>query len=189
MKALLHICCANCAVFPLDVLKKRGIDVTGFWYNPNIHPLTEYALRLDAVKQLVSQNPVEILYDNYYGLADFIEIAGLKGKDRCAACYKMRLTQTAQKAKELGYDAFSTTLLYSIYQKYETIVDTASELANRYSIEFYEEDFRKGWHDGIAMSKKLSLYRQKYCGCIYSEMERYAGKMQKSIAGFHIAKC
>jgi hypothetical protein len=182
MKTLLHICCANCAVFPLDVFKKRGIDVTGFWYNPNIHPLTEYALRLDAVVRLAAaeDNPFEVYYDNYYGLEEFIEIAGRKGKDRCAACYRMRLEQTVRKAKEMGYGAFSTTLLYSIYQKYDIVVATATELAAQYSIDFYAEDFRKGWHEGIAMSKKLSLYRQKYCGCIYSEMERYAGRMQKS---------
>ncbi|MBF0517486.1 MAG: epoxyqueuosine reductase QueH [Nitrospirae bacterium] len=187
MKTLLHICCANCAVYPLDVLNKRGIDVTGLWYNPNIHPLTEYALRLDAVKQLICHTPVEMHYDNYYGLTEFIEIAGLKGKDRCAACYRMRLSESARKAKDLGCDAFSTTLLYSVYQKYEIIVETAVDIANQYSIEFYAEDFRKGWHEGIEMSKRLSLYRQKYCGCIYSEMERYAGKMQKLAPGFRIS--
>ncbi|MBF0487643.1 MAG: epoxyqueuosine reductase QueH [Nitrospirae bacterium] len=187
MNILLHICCANCAVFPIDVLKKRGIEAAGFWYNPNIHPLTEYALRLDAVRQLTSHNGFEIYYDNYYGLEEFIEIAAHKGKDRCAACYRMRLTQTALKAKALNYDAFSTTLLYSIYQKYEVIVATAADIANQYSIEFYEEDFRKGWHEGIEMSKKLSIYRQKYCGCIYSEMERYAGKIQRSYPGFRIS--
>lgn len=186
MNVLLHICCANCAVYPLDIFNKRGIDVTGFWYNPNIHPLTEYALRLDAVKRLAALSPVEILYDNYYGLAEFIEIAGKKGTYRCASCYRMRLTQTAKKAKELGYSAFSTTLLYSIYQKYEIIVETAVELAEQYSVDFYEEDFRKGWHEGIEMSRKLSLYRQKYCGCIYSEMERYAGKMQRTIEGLRV---
>ncbi|MCG6551052.1 MAG: epoxyqueuosine reductase QueH [Candidatus Magnetominusculus sp. LBB02] len=186
MKTLLHICCANCAVYPIDTLKKRGIDAAGFWYNPNIHPLTEYALRLEAVRQLAAHHPIDIHYDNYYGLAEFIEIAGLKGKDRCEACYRMRLEETAKKAKALGYDTFSTTLLYSVYQKHELIVETAADIAERHSVEFYSEDFRGGWREGIEMSRKLSLYRQKYCGCIYSEMERYAGKMQKQIEGLRI---
>ncbi|KJU84264.1 protein containing DUF208 [Candidatus Magnetobacterium bavaricum] len=173
MKTLLHICCANCALYPITTMRQRGVEVDGLWFNPNIHPLTEYMARLDALKTLQSAWNLNVHYNNCYGLVDFIRNVVHKENDRCLYCYTVRLQETAQKAKQDGYDAFSTTLLYSIYQRYDTIVEAGRLMQVTYDIEFYMEDFRKGWKEGIGMSKTLSLYRQKYCGCIYSEMERY----------------
>ncbi|MBF0344112.1 MAG: epoxyqueuosine reductase QueH [Nitrospirae bacterium] len=176
MKTLLHICCANCAVYPITIMKGRGIDVHGFWFNPNIHPLTEYSARLNALKTLQFAWDLNIHYNNCYGLVSFIRNVVNKENDRCLYCYTVRLQETAKQARQGGYDAFSTTLLYSIYQKYDTIIEIAMLMQQDYDIEFYVEDFRKGWKEGINISKHLSLYRQKYCGCIYSEMQRYTQK-------------
>ncbi|MBF0538919.1 MAG: epoxyqueuosine reductase QueH [Nitrospirae bacterium] len=173
MKTLLHICCANCALYPITTMRQRGIVVEGLWFNPNIHPLTEYTARLNALKTLQSAWNLQIHYNNLYGLVDFIRNVVNKEDNRCLYCYTVRLQETAQKARQDGYNAFSTTLLYSIYQRYDTIVEIGKLMQVNYDVEFYVEDFRKGWREGIGMSKALSLYRQKYCGCIYSEMERY----------------
>ncbi len=145
----------------------------GFWFNPNIHPFTEYMNRLDSLKKLESIWDLDICYYDFYGLKDFLRKTINKEDERCYYCYTMRMEKTAQEARKKGINLFTTTLLYSRYQKYDMIIEVGKEIQDRYSVEFYTEDFRKGWHEGINMSKDLSLYRQKYCGCIYSEMERY----------------
>jgi len=172
---LLHICCANCALYPIERLLDKGYALKGLWFNPNIHPVTEYNLRLNALKQLQSQWSLEIIYHDKYGLIDFIRgVCGNEG-NRCQYCYTTRLEETAKTAKLEGMDMFSSTLLYSRYQKHDSIIEIGRKMEEKYSIEFYIEDWRIGWHKGIEMSKTLNLYRQKYCGCIYSEMERYLG--------------
>ncbi len=173
MKTLMHICCANCALYPIKTLQDRGIEIEGYWFNPNIHPVTEYRARLDSLTRLELLWNLKIEYNDFYGLKDFIREVIYKEEDRCLHCYTMRLDETAQAAKEKGIDSFTTSLLYSRYQKFGMIVDIGREMQEKYDVEFYQEDFREGWHEGIQMSKELSLYRQKYCGCIYSEMERY----------------
>ncbi|MBF0519403.1 MAG: epoxyqueuosine reductase QueH [Nitrospirae bacterium] len=184
MNTLIHICCANCATYPINTFKERGIDFTGFWYNPNIHPLTEYGLRLEALTALQNKWNFKVIYENRYELEIFLKMVLNTEGNRCEKCYKMRLEDTAKKAKSLSYQSFTTTLLYSIYQKFDVIIDTGRELSEKYNIEFYEEDFRIGWNKGIELSKSLSLYRQKYCGCIFSEMERYAKKMKVTYDDF-----
>ncbi|QWR77276.1 epoxyqueuosine reductase QueH [Candidatus Magnetomonas plexicatena] len=178
MNTLIHICCANCATYPLSSFAERGVDFTGFWYNPNIHPLTEYGLRRDALNVLQSEWNFKVIYENRYDLKAFLKTVLNTEGSRCKKCYTMRLEETAKRAKSLNYQSFTTTLLYSIYQKFDYIIDTGRELSEKYDIEFYEEDFRTGWGRGIELSKSLSLYRQKYCGCIFSEMERYAKKIK-----------
>lgn len=185
MKLLMHICCANCALYPLTVIKQRGIDVNGLWFNPNIHPYTEYKNRLDAVRKLESicnsdniilptgRGDFQIEYIDYYGLKEYLRNVVGNEENRCEYCYTVRLERTAKRAKEINADAFTTSLLVSPYQKFDMIVDIGKMMQERYSIEFYIEDFRKGFNKGRRMSKELELYRQKYCGCIYSEMERH----------------
>ncbi len=179
MNTLIHICCANCAAYPLNTLAGRGVDFTGFWYNPNIHPLTEYRLRLDTLKTLQTKWNFNVIYEDIYGLDLFLKTIQNPEGSRCEKCYNMRLEETAKKAKSLNYQSFTTTLLYSIYQKFDTIAEKGGELAEKYDVEFYFEDFRTGWHKGIELSKSLSLYRQKYCGCLFSEIERYDNKRKK----------
>ncbi len=172
----MHICCANCAVYPIRTLQERNVQIKGLWFNPNIHPFTEYRARFDALNKLESLWSLTVIYRDYYGLKDFTRNVVYREKERCLYCYTMRLEETAKTAKEKGIDSFTTSLLYSPYQKFDMIVEVGRKMQEKYHVEFYMEDFRKGWHDGIKMSKELSLYRQKYCGCIYSEMERYMKK-------------
>jgi len=173
MKILLHICCANCALYPITSLTDKGHIIKGFWFNPNIHPVTEYNLRLETVKRLQALWKLDIIYRDEYGLVDFIRNVCGNEQNRCIYCYTTRLEETARTAKKEGMDMFSSTLMYSRYQKFDTLVDIGKKIEEKYSIKFYVEDFRIGWHKGIEMSKALNLYRQQYCGCIYSEMERY----------------
>ena len=174
----MHICCANCSLYPIKNLSEKGIAITGLWFNPNIHPYAQYGLRLDAVKQLHKLWDLSVDYMDYYGLKEFIEKTGNGGENRCRICYEMRLNETAKKAKEMGLDGFTTSLLVSPYQKFDVIIDIGKEMEKKHSIYFYIEDFRPGWKKGVELSRELGLYRQKYCGCIYSEMERYAKKVK-----------
>ncbi len=173
MKLLMHICCANCSLYPLKTLFLKGIDVKGLWLNPNIHPYIEYQNRLEAVKKLQKVWNLDIEYIDHYGLKEFLRAVVNKEDNRCIICYSMRLEEAANAAKRMGLDGFTTSLLISPYQKFDMIINIGKEMGKRYSIPFYFEDFRAGWKDGINLSKELGLYRQKYCGCIYSEMERY----------------
>ncbi|OIO00679.1 hypothetical protein COY52_06515 [Candidatus Desantisbacteria bacterium CG_4_10_14_0_8_um_filter_48_22] len=173
-RVLLHVCCGNCACFPLEVLKEKGYSVTAFWYNPNIHPLSEYRKRMDAFLAFTDSQGIEAIRDESYSVREFIGNLGgeLAFPKRCAACWALRLRETAKTAKERGFGSFTTTLLYSIYQDNGLIRKIGEETAGEYGLEFYYSDFRSGWQKGIDISKKLGLYRQNYCGCIFSEEER-----------------
>ena len=175
MKLLMHICCANCSLYPLQTLLSRGIDVKGLWLNPNIHPYTEYQMRLESVQKLQKVWSLDIEYIDNYGLKQFLRAVVNKEEEdeRCIICYSMRLEEAAKTAKKMGLNGFTTSLLVSPYQKFDKIIAIGEEMGKRYSIPFYVEDFRQGWKTGMNLSRELDLYRQKYCGCIYSEMERY----------------
>lgn len=172
----MHICCANCALYPLSVLRERGLEVTGLWFNPNIHPYTEYRSRIEAVQTLETLRSLDMEYVDWYGLRDFVRTVAWKEGERCLHCYSVRLERTARRAAELGADAFTTSLLVSPYQKFDLITGIGRQMQNRHGVEFLAEDFRHGYGKGRRMSRELGLYRQKYCGCIYSEMERFAPK-------------
>ncbi len=172
MKLLMHICCAPCFIAPWKHLKDK-IDVTGFWYNPNIQPYTEFRKRLETLRKFCSNENITLLEDNTYKLEEFFEEA-LKGQEnRCQYCYLDRLESTAKTANQKGFTHFSSTLLYSKFQNHELIVEFAKELASKYGIDFYYEDFREYWKEGIELSKEIGMYRQQYCGCIFSERSRY----------------
>lgn len=172
-RIFLHICCAPCLTYPLKVLREENFEVIGFWYNPNIHPYTEYSLRLSTLKEFSEKQNLQVVYEDDYALESFIREVVYREIDRCPVCYYMRLKKTVEKAKELGYSLFSTTMLVSPYQKHDLIKNIAYYLSNEYKIEFYYQDFRDGYKEGIKMSKEYGLYRQKYCGCIYSEKDRF----------------
>lgn len=174
----MHICCANCATYPVSVVKERGITVTGLWFNPNIHPFTEYKNRLDALRKLRQLWGLDIEYNDYYGLKEFLRNVVGSEENRCEYCYTSRLEQAALRALEIKADAFSTTLLVSPFQKFDLIIDIGRQMQERYSVEFYGEDFRSGFREGRRMARTMDLYRQQYCGCIYSEMERYTEKLK-----------
>jgi len=179
MNILLHVCCGPCTAYPLQVLRAEGHQVRGFFYNPNIHPFREFCRRIAALEELCSRHDFLVDYEREYGLKEYLRRVVYQEERRCLLCYRMRLTETVRKAKELGADAFSTTLLYSRYQQHEAIRELAGQLAEEYDIAFYYRDFREGWQEGIDMAVAMGIYRQPYCGCIYSEQERYDNKFRK----------
>jgi predicted adenine nucleotide alpha hydrolase (AANH) superfamily ATPase len=176
MKIFLHMCCAPCALYPFFRLREEGMRPTGYFYNPNIHPYTEYKKRIDTVKDFSLRVGLEVLSREGYDLDEFLLRVAGKGPQRCEFCYRMRLSAAAAAAREKGFTLYTTTLLYSKYQKHDMIIGIAREAAEENSIEFYYEDFRQGWREGIMESKAMGLYRQQYCGCIYSERDRYYTK-------------
>ncbi len=173
MDVLLHICCGPCTIYPLDVLRGEGHRVQGYFYNPNIHPYTEFARRRETLATFAGTRMLPLEIDDGYDLEEFLQGVLGTGKDRCLFCYRMRLDRVFRRARELAVEAVTTTLLYSRYQRHADIAAIGRELAERYAIPFLYRDFREGWKEGVAASKQLNMYRQGYCGCIFSEQERY----------------
>jgi epoxyqueuosine reductase len=173
MKILLHICCAPCAIYPFFRLREEGLDAAGYFYNPNIHPFQEYRKRLDTLKEFASRVGIDVLYRDEYDLDAFLVRTVGKGTLRCEQCYRLRLAAVATAARAHGHEGFTTTLLFSKFQKHDLIAGVGREMGTEHGVEFYYEDFRRGWREGVMESKAMGLYRQQYCGCIYSEYERY----------------
>jgi predicted adenine nucleotide alpha hydrolase (AANH) superfamily ATPase len=149
---------------------------TGFFYNPNIHPFQEYKRRMDTVKEFSLRVGLDVVFRDGYDLDEFLSRVAGKGQKRCEHCYRMRLDAVGAAARGKGFSLFTTSLLYSKYQKHDLIKGIAGEIAAEHGLELYYEDFRQGWREGIVESKAMGLYRQQYCGCIYSEKERYQAK-------------
>ena len=175
-KILMHACCAPCSIYTLKQLREEGAEVTGYFYNPNIHPYTEFTKRLTTLREYAKIVMMPLLVDDQYELEVFLSGALPLGRDRCLFCYRMRLERAFKKAAEGGFDAVTTTLLYSRYQRHDDIKRIGEEFSAVYNISFVYRDFRAGWQEGINESKRLNMYRQQYCGCIFSEKERYGGK-------------
>ncbi len=192
-KLLLHICCTPCSIGVIEELgigdKELVNNVTGFYYNPNIHPQEEYKKRKDCLVEYAQQNNLPVIWGKYEPEKYFKKVTNVtevtdvtnvieeieKGKIyipkeiRCPACYKLRLEKTAQVAHEKGFDYFTTTLLVSPYQNLEKVREIGAELAKKYKVKFYFEDFTSGFRKGQNKAKELNLYRQKYCGCMFSK--------------------
>jgi epoxyqueuosine reductase len=173
MNILLHVCCANCSIYPVKVLREQNHQITGFFFNHNIHPFQEFQRRLDAVKEYAAKVELPMLYCEDYFLEEFLAQVAHDPQQRCNYCYVSRLEETARVAAEQGFDGFTSSLLYSRYQKHDTIRLAGEALAEKYGLQFFYADYRNGWQEGIRVSKEMGLYRQQYCGCIYSEKERY----------------
>lgn len=178
MNILLHICCAPCAIYPVQELRSSGMQVTGFFFNHNIHPFLEYRKRLDTVREYAAMVELEVIFREEYRLEEFLGAVAGEPEQRCLYCYASRLEVAAAEAARLGFDAFSSTLLYSRYQKHEMIAELGKRFAEKFGVKFHYADFRTGWQKGIEISRKLGLYRQQYCGCIYSEKERYQQRLR-----------
>jgi predicted adenine nucleotide alpha hydrolase (AANH) superfamily ATPase len=176
MKVLVHICCAPCSVYTIKEFRQEGADLTGYFYNPNIHPYAEFTKRLETLKEYAKIALLPLDIDMAYDLEEFLSGALKLGKDRCLFCYRMRLEKTFQKAARDNFDGVTTTLLYSKYQRHDDIKAISGEFSEVYGIPFLYRDLRKGWQEGINESKRLNMYRQQYCGCIFSEKERWLRK-------------
>jgi predicted adenine nucleotide alpha hydrolase (AANH) superfamily ATPase len=182
VKILFHTCCAPCSVQCLEVLGAENhngtkLNLELFWFNPNIHPYTEYRSRKDALGFFAEEKKIPLTVIEDYGLRSFVSNVE-KGSShlRCAYCYRLRLEKTAHAAAENSFDAFSTTLLISPYQDHELIKQTGEKLAAQHGLQFFYRDFRPLFRKGQKQARAAGLYMQKYCGCIYSEQERYLGK-------------
>jgi predicted adenine nucleotide alpha hydrolase (AANH) superfamily ATPase len=169
----MHVCCGPCLIFPLKTLRMSGLHVDGYFYNPNIQPYTEFKRRLECLEGYAKAEGMNLISEVGYDIEEFFRKVAGHEPERCAICYEMRLRKTAQAASAAGYDAFTTTLLYSKYQKHDLIVQVADVLAREIGVEFLYRDFRIGWQEGQEKSREIGMYRQKYCGCVYSEKERY----------------
>ncbi len=179
-KVLMHTCCAPCSVYCIDSLRAEGIEPTIYWYNPNIHPYMEYKARRDCLKEYPQSINIQAIFEEDYGLDNFCKNVVNSLETRCTDyCYCVRLEQTAKYAKENGYDTITTTLLVSPYQKHEELRKIAEEVAKKYGLSFLYRDFRVGFRDGQAKARELGLYMQKYCGCIFSEEDRYRKQIEK----------
>lgn len=161
----------------IETLRAEGLEPTGFWYNPNIHPKYEYKTRRNTLVEYARSIGLSLLSEDDYGLREFIsECPSYEFGERCRYCYEKRLFETARYASEHGFTHFSTTLLVSPYQNHELLIETADRAAAAYGVEFLYRDFRPYFKEGQAKAEELGLYRQKYCGCIFSEEERYTKK-------------
>ena len=173
MKTLLHICCAPCANQPIEVLRGDGMEVTGFWYNPNIHPFTEYRARRNTLREYAGCIDLKLIEKDDYGLRPFVREVAADIAGRCVKCYEMRLFETARQAAEGGFDAFTSSLFISPYQNHELMRDVAERAAHEFGVQFLYRDFRPYFRAGQDFAREHGFYMQKYCGCVFSEQERY----------------
>ncbi len=173
LKMLLHVCCANCMLHPLTILSEN-YNVTLYFYNPNIHPEEEYKKRLYYVKKSAMVYKVELVEADYEP-DKFIKLTeklkdSPEGGLRCRSCFEMRLSKTAKYAAENGFDIFASTLTISPHKNQAVINEAGARISKKQGIVFYDADFKKkdGFKKTMQLSNKLKIYRQNYCGCIYS---------------------
>ena len=172
MNTLMHICCAPCANRPIDLLRSEGMNVTGFWFNPNIHPYTEYQARKHTLEAYAKEISLKLVIGGTYDLRTFItHVAG-----------DCRMEETAKYAAEHGFDSFTTSLLVSPYQKHEAIAAAGRAMGEKYGVEFLYRDFRPLFQAGQEFAREHGFYMQKYCGCIFSEEDRYMAAKRKKAA-------
>ena len=176
MNTLLHTCCAPCSIHCVDTLRQEGIEPVSYWFNPNIHPYTEYRSRKTTLEEYAKSINMRLVIDNTYGLRNFVKNVIDDLDHRCFYCYQVRLDETARYAAEHHFDSFTTTLLVSPYQKHEALIQAGETAAKKYGVPFLYRDFRPGFKNGQQKARELELYMQKYCGCIFSEEERYRMK-------------
>lgn len=177
---LLHVCCAPCSSYVIEYLSEY-FNITIYYYNPNISPIQEYNFRLEELARLLKEmkeaKNIEVLpceYDpeTFYEIAKGLE-KEKEGGERCFKCYRLRLEKTAEAAKEKGFDYFTTTLSISPYKNAEKLNEIGKELSKKYNVPYLFSDFKKknGYKRSIELSKEYDLYRQDYCGCIYSKRD------------------
>ncbi len=182
-RLLLHSCCAPCSSYVLEYLS-RYFEITVFYYNPNIYPPEEFGKRVEEQKRLIAQLPAEhpiSFLDGPYEPERFYEMArGLEqvpeGGERCFKCYRLRLTETAEMARAGKYDYFTTTLSISPLKNAEKLNEIGGQLAKDYGVDYLYSDFKKrnGYKRSTELSREYGLYRQDYCGCVFSMRERRA---------------
>jgi len=179
MKLLMHICCGPCSIYPVQVLRDNHCEVMGFFYRNNIHPYTECMRREETLKTYAETIALKMIYQSGYKMEAFLRNVAFRESERCTYCYHDRLVTTANFAKKGKFDGFTTTLLYSRFQKHDQIRSIGEAVGKSVGVPFFYQDFRDGWKTGIDESRRLGMYRQPYCGCIYSEKERFYRQSKK----------
>ena len=180
-KTLMHVCCAPCSVSCITTLRQEGIEPVGFWYNPNIHPYMEYAARRDCLVDYAKGVGMSLYVQEDYGLRDFCRAVCDDIDHRCGYCYGIRLYAAAKFAAEHGFRSFTSTLFVSPYQDHEKMREIAEAAGRMYGVELLYSDFRTGFREGQAIAREEQLYMQKYCGCVFSEGERYGKKIERDM--------
>jgi len=171
---LVHVCCAHCAAYTVEYWRQQGYKVSALWYNPNIHPYTEHQNRLEAMKSLAQKMDLPLTISEGYDMIEYFRRVVGHESERCQHCFRLRLSKIAETARQMNFSAFTTTLLISPHQKHELLREIGEELAEKEGMEFLYADLRKHYSDSRHLTKPLDIYRQQYCGCIYSEWERHA---------------
>lgn len=181
MNILLHICCAPCSIGPIDGLREEGHLLAGFFYNPNIHPYSEYLKRSREVDKYAKELGLNVNQAGY-SIDDYFQhvVYNEKPKDRCPVCWWLRAIKTARFAKENGFDAFTTTLLASPYQDHDVLKAICEDVAKNCDIKFYYKDYRPGFKEARSKARSRGIYLQNYCGCLYSEMEKIEQRKKKA---------
>ncbi|MBQ6873846.1 MAG: epoxyqueuosine reductase QueH [Clostridia bacterium] len=174
---LLHACCAPCSSYCLEYLAEY-FSITVFFYNPNLYPADEYDKRADEVRRLISllqvKNPVKLIVADFDGKEFYAKVRGMEklpeGGERCRRCFELRLEKTAEIAKENSFDFFTTTLTISPLKNAQVINEVGEEMAEKYGVAHLPSDFKKkgGYKRSVELSAEFGLYRQNYCGCVYS---------------------
>ena len=186
MNVLLHICCAPCAIFPVEELKRDGHRFAGYYYNPNIHPYSEYIKREDEISRLAKVEGFNVIYGQYEIDNYFQHVVYNEDHDyRCPACWWLRMSKAARFAVENGFEAFSTTLLGSPYQDHAMLKGICEDVAEKSGLKLYYSDFRKGFDKARDKARSGGIYLQNYCGCVFSERERMEkrGKVSRGEKG------
>ncbi len=179
MRVLLHMCCGPCSIGPIRALRRAGVAFDGYFYNPNIHPLKEFKRRIQTLESTARDEKVLVFWDKDYPLEIFLAGALAEPELRCRYCYRVRLRACAAYAKEHGYEAFTTTLLVSPFQRHELIREIGEQVATESGVAFYYQDFRPEYEGATATAIAREYYRQPYCGCIFSERDRYQKKKRQ----------
>ncbi|MCX7667878.1 MAG: epoxyqueuosine reductase QueH [Atribacterota bacterium] len=179
---LLHTCCAPCSIYVSEFFEREGFEVIHMFYNPNIHPFEEYRRRWETLSNLIWKTGRKLVAPFPYNPLEYFSIIQQE-EERCPRCYRLRLTQVARWGKEHGFPLFSTTLTISPYQDVTCIQQIGEEVGNEFGVTFVGIDFRKGFAESMRRAKELNLYRQKYCGCIFSWWEGVKKGVWKSLTG------
>jgi epoxyqueuosine reductase len=183
-RLLLHACCGPCLLEPFDALARESDEVAVAFANPNIHPAEEYARRRDTLADYAEQAGIAVAELPYDRAAWDAAVAplGEARVERCRACYRLRLGMAARYAAEHGFDALATTMTVSPYQDYVAINEEGHRAAREAGVTWLERDFRGRYHDATVRSRALGMYRQNYCGCVFSQAEAGAERLARKAA-------
>ena len=181
MRLLLHICCGPCALVPLRLLAAEGHEMAAYFHNPNIHPVSEYIKRREGALRAVEPYPAvtvhfpppELEYDLRAWIIEALHQEDTAPYGRCGHCWQSRMAWAARFAMAHGFEGFTTSLLYSRRQQHEGVKQAGEAASRATNLPFVYRDFRQNWQQGVEESKQRGIYRQQYCGCIFSEEERF----------------